>query len=186
MVVVKGKDRPFEKNRLGLMRWYLHPSLTNTVIRTLITFVQEIPPGSRTGRLHFQGGQVLYIWEGKGHTILDGVRYDWKQGDAMNLPLRRDGVTGAALQRRPQPAGPAGRLRGEPRRPVRCGPGNPVRGAGGSALKAAGGGFAALQDSNHFCDALGIKRFITLAAEFCDLLGPAAIYNREWCSVGVS
>ncbi|MCZ6491359.1 MAG: hypothetical protein O7A06_12615 [Acidobacteria bacterium] len=93
VVVVKGKDRPLEKNRLGLMRWYLHPSLTNTVIRTLITFVQEIPPGSRTGRLHFQGGQVLYIWEGKGHTILDGVRYDWKQGDAMNLPLRRDGVT---------------------------------------------------------------------------------------------
>ncbi len=93
VIVVKGKDRPLEKNRLGLMRWYLQPSLTNTAIRTLITFVQEIPPGSRTGRLHFQGGQVLYIWEGKGHTILDGVRYDWKQGDAMNLPLRRDGVT---------------------------------------------------------------------------------------------
>ena len=93
VIVVKGKDRPLEKNRLGLIRWYLHPSLTNTVIRTLITFVQEIPPGSCTGRLHFQGGQVLYIWEGKGHTILDGVRYDWKQGDAMNLPLRRDGIT---------------------------------------------------------------------------------------------
>ena len=93
VVVVKAKDRPLEKNRLGHIRWYLHPSLEDTAIRTLITFVQEIPPGGRSGRLHFQGGQVLYVWEGKGHTILDGVRYDWKQGDAMNLPLRRDGIT---------------------------------------------------------------------------------------------
>ena len=93
VVVIKGADVPLEKNRLGLMRWYLHPSITNTAMRTMITFVQEIPSGSCTGRLHFQGGQVIYIWEGKGHTILDGVRYDWQQGDALNLPLRRDGIT---------------------------------------------------------------------------------------------
>ncbi len=93
VVVIKGKQVPLEKNRLGLIGWYLHPSRTDTAIRTMITFVQEIPPGSRTGRLHFQGGQVIYVWEGKGHTILDGVRYDWQQGDSMNLPLRRDGIT---------------------------------------------------------------------------------------------
>ncbi len=93
VVVIKAKDVRFEKNRLGHIGWYLHPSLTNTAIRTMMTYVQEIPPGERSGRLHFQGGQVLYVWEGKGHTMLDGVRHEWQQGDSLNLPLRRDGIT---------------------------------------------------------------------------------------------
>ena len=92
-LVIKGKEKPFEKNRLGHIRWYLHPSLPKQAIRTLIMYVQEIPPDSRTGRWHFQGGQVIYVWEGKGHTILNGVRYDWKQEDALNIPMPRDGVT---------------------------------------------------------------------------------------------
>ena len=56
VVVIKAKDVQFEKNRLGHIGWYLHPSLTNTAIRTMMTYVQEIPPGGRSGRLHFQGG----------------------------------------------------------------------------------------------------------------------------------
>ena len=92
-VVIKGKDLKTEKNRLGHIRWYLHPSLPKQAIRTLMTYVQEIPPGSRTGRWHFQGGQVIYVWEGKGHTMMNGVRYDWKKEDALNIPMPRDGVT---------------------------------------------------------------------------------------------
>lgn len=90
--VIKGNQLPLERNKQGLIRWYMHPSLKDTAIRSLIFFVQEIPFGSRSGRLKFQGGQAIYVWQGKGHTILDGVRYDWEAGDAINLPLRRDGI----------------------------------------------------------------------------------------------
>jgi hypothetical protein len=90
--VVKEAELPLERNRQGLMRWYLHPDITDTVLSTYLFFSQEIPPGSRTGRLKFQGGQVMYIVEGRGHTVLDGVRHPWKAGDVVNLPLKRNGI----------------------------------------------------------------------------------------------
>lgn len=90
--VVGIEDRPQETSRQGLMRWYLHPGLTDTVLSTILFFEQEIPPGSRSGRLKFQGGQVMMILEGRGYTLVDGVRHAWEAGDVVNLPLRADGI----------------------------------------------------------------------------------------------
>jgi gentisate 1,2-dioxygenase len=91
--LVKGNSLPWEQNDLGKMRWYLHPTLEDTVIHSLMLWVQEIPPGSQTGKLQFQGGQVIYVWAGRGHTLLDGVRHSWEAGDVINLPLRTEGIT---------------------------------------------------------------------------------------------
>jgi hypothetical protein len=90
--VVSEAELPLESNRQGLMRWYMHPAITDTVLTTFLFFEQEIPPGSRSGRLKFQGGQVLYIIEGKGHTFIDGIPYHWEAGDVVNLPVRRRGI----------------------------------------------------------------------------------------------
>ena len=62
--VIKRAQLPQELNRQGLMRWYLHPAITDTVLTTQMFFEQEIPPGSRSGRYKFQGEQVIYIIEG--------------------------------------------------------------------------------------------------------------------------
>jgi hypothetical protein len=90
--VVRLSELPLEKNQHGLMRWYLHPAIADTILSTLAIYRQEIPPGSRSGRLKFQGGQILFIVEGRGHTVLDGVRHAWEAGDVLNLPTRRDGI----------------------------------------------------------------------------------------------
>jgi gentisate 1,2-dioxygenase len=90
--VVRLSELPLESNQQGLMRWYLHPAITDTVLSTLAIYRQEIPPGSRSGRLKFQGGQVMLIVDGRGHTLIDGVRHAWEAGDIVNLPLRRDGI----------------------------------------------------------------------------------------------
>jgi gentisate 1,2-dioxygenase len=90
--VVRLSELPLENNQHGLMRWYLHPSITDTILSTLAIYRQEIPPGSRTGRLKFQGGQIMFIIEGRGHTVLDGVKHAWEAGDVLNLPTRRDGI----------------------------------------------------------------------------------------------
>jgi gentisate 1,2-dioxygenase len=90
--VIKEKDLPLEVNRQGLMRWYLHPDIKDTILSTLVCYAQEIPPGSRSGRFKFQGDQVIYVVEGKGYSLIDGVRHPWKAGDCLNLPLRKDGV----------------------------------------------------------------------------------------------
>ena len=63
--VVRESELPLEVSRQGLMRWYLHPSITDTAISSYLFFEQEIPPGSRSGRIKFQGGQVLMI----GHML---------------------------------------------------------------------------------------------------------------------
>ena len=85
-------DLPLEVNRQGLMRWYMHPSIRDTVLSTVMFFEQEIPPGSRSGRMKFQGNQIAMILEGAGYTMLDGVKHQWKAGDVLNLPLREDGI----------------------------------------------------------------------------------------------
>ena len=74
------------------MRWYMHPDIDDTILKTLMFLVQEIPPGSRSGRLMFQGGQVMFVIEGRGHTLIDGVKYAWEARDVVNLPLKRDGI----------------------------------------------------------------------------------------------
>jgi hypothetical protein len=90
--VIKRSQLPQELNRQGLMRWYLHPAIEDTILKTEMIFEQEIPPGSRSGRIKFQGEQVIYVIEGRGHTLIDGVKHAWKAGDVLNLPLRRDGI----------------------------------------------------------------------------------------------
>ena len=90
--VVRLAELPLENNEQGLMRWYLHPAIVDTILSTLAIYRQEIPPGSRSGRLKFQGGQILFIVEGRGHTMLDGVKHAWEAGDVLNLPCKRDGI----------------------------------------------------------------------------------------------
>ena len=92
MQVVKEKDLPLETNAMGQMRWYLHPALKDVVVNPMMVYQQEIPPGSRSGRLKFQGGQVIMILDGQGYTSIDGVKHTWKKGDVLNLPLRDDGI----------------------------------------------------------------------------------------------
>jgi hypothetical protein len=90
--VIKEAELPLETNRQGLMRWYLHPAIKDTALSVLLFYQQEIPPGSRSGRLKFQGGQIMMILDGKGYTVIDGVKHPWKAGDVLNLPLRADGI----------------------------------------------------------------------------------------------
>ncbi len=92
-VVIKGKELPLEKNRMGLFRWYLHPYRKDAAHRALLVWVQEIPPGSRSGKQKAQGGRMHYVLEGWGYTEIDGVRHEWKQGDMILFPIKTQGIT---------------------------------------------------------------------------------------------
>ena len=89
--LIKGKDLPVERNRQGLMRWFLHPALNNIALRSMLFFQQEIPPGGRTGVQRVPGGSVLYIISGRGHTLLDGEPHSWVAEDVVNIPIRIGG-----------------------------------------------------------------------------------------------
>jgi hypothetical protein len=60
--VVRGDELPQENNPLGLLKWYAHPAIDDTILA------------------------------GTGYTTIDGVKHPWKTGDVLNLPIRRDGI----------------------------------------------------------------------------------------------
>lgn len=92
LFVVEGDGLPWETNPQGKMKWYLHPAIDDTVIQNLIVYLQEIPPGSFSGKLKCQGGVVVYVVEGKGHTVIDEVSYSWETEDVVQLPIRPNGI----------------------------------------------------------------------------------------------
>src|SRR5712692_238575 len=91
--VIKGSQLPWETNPQGMMRWYLHPALTQSCHRALIFFLQKIPPGSKSGIQHSQGGIVHFVVQGKGRTVINETAHAWETGDLVQLPLLPEGVT---------------------------------------------------------------------------------------------
>jgi len=94
-VVVRGKGNPWILDRQGLVRHYLTPSRytgepVDTALDGWIVFVQEV--GKHSGKHRHQGGLVIYVLEGEGHSIVDGERLEWEAGDLMLLPIKPGGV----------------------------------------------------------------------------------------------
>lgn len=55
-------------------------------VRTFNIHISEIPVGGST-RLHKHHNEaVIYIIKGKGHTMIQGRRYDWETGDFLYVP----------------------------------------------------------------------------------------------------
>lgn len=92
IAIVRGSRLPRETNRQGIYQWYMHPLLDDTVIKTEMIAAVTIPPGSRTGQQRFQGGQLLVVLEGAGHSVIDGAEHRWKTHDLLTIPLRPAGV----------------------------------------------------------------------------------------------
>src|SRR3990172_8937348 len=94
--VVRFDEMDWEINPHGKMKWYLHPNIKDTAIRTMLMYMQEIPPGSRSGKLKQQGGTAFYVWQGRGYSIMtvygEERRYEWEQDDIFVLPVCPDGV----------------------------------------------------------------------------------------------
>ncbi len=50
------------------------------------TMLAEIPRGWHTGK-HSHGEEAIYIVEGKGFSVVDGLRYDWETGSCLFIPF---------------------------------------------------------------------------------------------------
>ncbi len=91
---IRSGDRlPWEINRHGIMRWYLHPLFLYTALRNFSAYLQYIPPASRSGVQRHPGDKVFFFVRGRGHTIVDEVSYPWSPEDLLVLPIRPNGVT---------------------------------------------------------------------------------------------
>lgn len=91
-LIVKAKDQPLEVNRMGIYRWFIHPSFTDVALRQILFWTHDIPPGSHSGTQKHQGGRIHFVVDGRGYSFIDGKRYDWERHDLFMLPVKSGGV----------------------------------------------------------------------------------------------
>lgn len=89
-ILIKGKEKPHILNEQGYIKRLSTPNMPNTASDNMLIFIHRIAVHS--GRHRHQGGYSLFVLEGKGYTVVDGVRHDWEEGDLILLPIKPGGV----------------------------------------------------------------------------------------------
>ncbi|MEM8852219.1 MAG: cupin domain-containing protein [Pseudomonadota bacterium] len=70
----------------GLIMDFVNPATGGPVMKTIGASMQLLRPGQHT-RAHRQVGSFVYqVAKGEGFTIIDGVRFDWRERDIFVVP----------------------------------------------------------------------------------------------------
>jgi gentisate 1,2-dioxygenase len=79
--VIKAKDQKWKKAGWLWQRPIVEPHLVPT--QTIYMHMEQIKPGGHSSLHGHMNEAFLFVLDGTGHDIHDGVRYDWQAGDAM-------------------------------------------------------------------------------------------------------
>jgi gentisate 1,2-dioxygenase len=78
---IAGRATPWEISRQGRLKYYTGDPILGAATRLIRMFVQDLPPGARSGRHRHFNEAALYCLEGRGYSIVDGEHLDWEAGD---------------------------------------------------------------------------------------------------------
>jgi gentisate 1,2-dioxygenase len=70
----------------ALMVEYVDPTTGAPIFKTMTFFMQMLRPGERTRPLKQNASLLVAPFEGKGHSIIDGQRFDWAPFDTLAVP----------------------------------------------------------------------------------------------------
>lgn len=65
---------------------YTNPHTGRPVMDTITAWIQMLRPGVHTQAHRQVQSSVYYVFEGRGATVIGGVRFDWEQGDFFVIP----------------------------------------------------------------------------------------------------
>ena len=65
---------------------YIDPTTGQPVFKTITFFAQMLRPGERTLPVRQTSSLLVAPFEGRGHSIVDGERFDWKEYDTLAIP----------------------------------------------------------------------------------------------------
>lgn len=87
--IIRQHDRRWQDTRNGRVLWFLHPQhpLMETGLRLFESYLQELPPGGRSGKHNHVGEEIRFIIDGKGYDVIDGERWDWETNDVVACPV---------------------------------------------------------------------------------------------------
>lgn len=70
----------------ALMAEYIDPTSGNPVFKTITFFAQMLRPGEKTLPVRQTGNLLVSPFEGRGYSMIDGQRFDWKEFDTLAVP----------------------------------------------------------------------------------------------------
>lgn len=70
----------------ALMAEYVDPTSGQPVFKTITFFAQMLRPGEKTLPLRQTASLLVAPFRGKGYSIVDGQRFDWKEFDTLAVP----------------------------------------------------------------------------------------------------
>lgn len=65
---------------------YIDPTTGEPVFKTITFLVQMLRPGERSLPVRQTSNLLVAPFEGRGHSIVDGQRFDWKRFDTLAIP----------------------------------------------------------------------------------------------------
>jgi gentisate 1,2-dioxygenase len=81
----KHKDREGDAHD-GLLIEYIDPTTGQSVFKTITFFAQMLQPGQKMLPVRTTANLLVTPYEGKGYSMVDGKRYDWKEFDTLAIP----------------------------------------------------------------------------------------------------
>ena len=84
-LIFQAKDIKFGISKHGAACRLVNPELGfNTSI--VKVFIRVIPPMSKDGNHRHREEAILHVLRGRGYSVIDGKRFDWKVGDTICVP----------------------------------------------------------------------------------------------------
>ncbi len=100
--VVTPADMPWEDSPQGRLK-HLCNAHMDVRVNAVDAYMQELPPGGRSGKHRHMADEILYVLEGRGHDLHWDVevelrttyewkvaaapsRWDWEEGDLVYIP----------------------------------------------------------------------------------------------------
>ena len=101
--IIKPEEMPWEICREGKLKHIANDKM-DVRITALDVYIQEIPPGGRSGKHRHMTEECFYVLEGKGYDIhwdpdlrledkyywdmpKEGKKYEWEEGDCVYIPV---------------------------------------------------------------------------------------------------
>lgn len=65
---------------------YINPSNGKTANPNIASWMQKLPKGFHSKAHRHTSSTIYQVFKGTGYTVINGIRYDWSQGDFLVVP----------------------------------------------------------------------------------------------------
>ena len=85
-ILVKASEVKPEWNGHGYTYIMVDQEIGFSNVRTMQSFIQDIPPGKHNLMHKHDCEAIIYILSGRGYSIIDDKKYEWETGDSICIP----------------------------------------------------------------------------------------------------